>query len=251
MLILVPHSLPYIIGSTKSLVITYTVRNDGETAYLPELNITTPAHIKFTKIPSACRLAVGLAATTAANRLLCDLSGGSGSKPLRTGESTSMLVHLDTQLLRPDGGELRVHALVSSSSDELSADDNEDLLAVRLGEFSTVEVIGHTSSEHVSLEEHNGGALGALNATHSLEVRNAGPSGMEGAVVVVRVPRTYVDPATLQRWDIVDWEQTDILVSGGDNCTLAQDILCFSFGCEVCSFGVFVICYVNVIICIL
>lgn len=187
------------------------MHNDGETAYLPELNITTPALIKFTKIPSACRLVAGL---SSANRLICDLSGGSGSKPLRTGESTSMLVHLDTQLLRADGGaELRVHALVSSSSDELSGADNDQQLALQLGEFSTVELIGQTTRDHVSLQEHNGGALGVLNATHSMEVRNAGPSGMLGAVVVVRVPRTYVDPATLQRWDIVDWSKTEILVS--------------------------------------
>lgn len=216
------HSLPYILGSTTSLVVVYTIHNDGETAFLPELNVTVPAHVRFTKLPAACR-AVRLS-------LICDLSGA-GSQPLANGQHTTVSIHLDTTQLRRspststaggnDASTLRVLATVSSSGDESNVDDNRQWLDVELREFSTVEVIGWASTKAVSLEEV--GLSGAVNLTHTMELRNGGPSAMDTAVVEVAVPRRYVDPFMLFEVDVFDWQSSELVVS-----VLFVCVLCYS-----------------------
>lgn len=110
-----------------------------------------------------------------------------------------------------DAGILRVLATVSSSGEESNGGDNRQWLDIALREFSTVEVVGWASTKAVSLEEV--GLSGAVNVTHTMEVRNGGPSAMETAVVEVAVPRRYVDPFMLFEVDVFDWQSSELVVS--------------------------------------
>lgn len=129
-----------------------------------------------------------------------------------------MRIHLDTTQLQATGSgvqlaaEMPIRAQVTSSGDEHNEADNVQLLAVALRAYSTVEVTGRSSMEFVSLE--SAGDLGVVvNVTHSAEVRNVGPSAFGAAVLIVRVPRTYVDPWTLEKREIFDWQNSEIVVS--------------------------------------
>lgn len=139
--------------------IDYTIRNAGETAFLPQLIVgTSPNLVRFMKIPAHCVRPTG----GNVSELVCDLNKGS---PLMTGDETTFQIHLDTSSLV--GTEFRVRAEVLSTGDELNADDNVLDDVVPLTEFSTIEVSGRSSMLQVSLEE----GLQVVNVTHVFEVR--------------------------------------------------------------------------------
>lgn len=52
---LFPRS-PFILGSKDNIIVKYIIRNEGENAYLPQINITSSNNMPFTRIPSACSL---------------------------------------------------------------------------------------------------------------------------------------------------------------------------------------------------
>lgn len=122
-------SVPYVMGSTKSLVIDYVIENAGETAYITQLNISISRSVTFMRIPSSCRDMNG--------DLLCDINSGS---PLTTGSMANFKLTFDTT--KVSGTHFSVIAHVFSTGDELNDADNkiEDLIA--LTEFSDIEIIG-------------------------------------------------------------------------------------------------------------
>lgn len=129
------NSLPYILGSTTSLSIEYTVENFGETAYLPQIRITLPdAAIIFTKVPSNCKLDEN---AINSNVMECDLINGS---PMFKNNKATLRVGIDTTKL--DGTELIVKSQIFSASDEQNDNDNYLEDVIPLAEFSDIEILG-------------------------------------------------------------------------------------------------------------
>lgn len=127
--------MPYVLGSTQSIVLAYDIQNSGETAYLAQIRITLPdMNVLFTKTPSNCKLDE---TAPNSNVMECDLNNGT---PLFKGDKTSIKISIDTTKL--DGSELVIKAQVYSTGDELNELDNiaEDIIPLR--EFSNLEVIG-------------------------------------------------------------------------------------------------------------
>lgn len=127
--------LPYVLGSSSSIIIAYNIENNGETAYLAQIRITLPdTEVLFTKTPSNCKLDE---AAPNSNIMECDLNSGT---PMFKGDKTSIKISIDTTKL--DGNELIVKAKVFSTGDELNDFDNVAENVIPLKEFSNIEVIG-------------------------------------------------------------------------------------------------------------
>lgn len=127
-------SLPYILGSTPSLVVAFDIGNIGETAYLAQIRITLPEGILFTKTPSNCKLDFTVPNL---NVMECDLNGG---MPIFRDTKTLIKISIDTTRL--DGTELTVKAEVFSAGDERNEFDNTIESVIPLAEFSNIEIIG-------------------------------------------------------------------------------------------------------------
>lgn len=129
------NSLPYVLGSSQSIIIYYNVENSGETAYLAQIRISLPdSEVLFTKTPSNCKLDE---TAPNSNIMECDLNNGS---PMFNGDKTSIRIGIDTTKL--DGTELIIKAKVYSTGDELNEYDNTAESVIPLKEFSIVEVFG-------------------------------------------------------------------------------------------------------------
>lgn len=124
--------MPYILGSSKSIIIDYKIENLAETAYLTQLNISIPDSVSFLKIPSVCRLQA-----ESNNDLLCDINGGS---PLYNNSSAYFKLTLDTTKLY--GNHLLIKAHVLSTGDESNEMDNSYSNMIYLAEFSDIEITG-------------------------------------------------------------------------------------------------------------
>lgn len=123
------QSLPYILGSSKTLSIEYKIENHGETAYLAQIRVEIPGGVLFSKVPSSCIMDV--------DDLLCDINNGS---PLFNGNTATLKVMLDTTKL--DGEKLSIKAQVFSTGEEQNNDDNFVDMVIPLAEFSDVEISG-------------------------------------------------------------------------------------------------------------
>lgn len=132
--VVISNSLPYVLGSSQSIMMAYDIENFGETAYLAQIRITLPeSNILFTKTPSNCKLDES---APNSNIMECDLNNGT---PLFKGDKTSIKISIDTTKL--DGSELVVKAHVFSTGDELNELDNVVEDNIPLKEFSNIEVI--------------------------------------------------------------------------------------------------------------
>lgn len=120
----------YVLGSTKTLPITYKVRNDNEPAYLSQLKVQLKGAVIFAKVPPECKL-------ENYRNLECDLNFGN---PIQRGETVPMSVFIDTSTL--DGQELVITAEVSSSGEEKNPSDNFLTQRLKLVESSVVEIVG-------------------------------------------------------------------------------------------------------------
>lgn len=123
------YSIPYVIGSSKSLVIDYVIENAGESAYITQLNVSISRSVTFMRIPSSCRDMDG--------DLLCDINSGS---PVVKDNKAHFRLTLDTS--RVIGTHFTVTAHVFSTGDELNDGDNRIEDSIALTEFSDIEIIG-------------------------------------------------------------------------------------------------------------
>lgn len=129
------NSLPYILGSSSSITIAYSIENSGETAYLAQIRIVLPeSDVFFTKTPSTCKLDE---TAPNSNVMECDLKNGI---PMFRGDKTSILVSVDMTKL--DSSELVIRANVFSTGDEQNEVDNEDERIIPLQKFSKIEILG-------------------------------------------------------------------------------------------------------------
>lgn len=120
---------PYILGSTKSMIIEYKVVNLAEIAFQAQLKISFPESLSLVKIPPTCHLQVNL-------DLLCNINGGS---PLYNNSSADFKLTLNTTKLH--GKELNIKANVFSR-DESNEMDNTVNTIITLAEFSEIEISG-------------------------------------------------------------------------------------------------------------
>lgn len=150
---LLQQSLPYILGSSRTLSLEYKIQNYGETAYLAQIRVEIPNNVIFSKIPSSCIMQK--------NDLLCDINNGS---PLFNGNSATLKVTMDTTKL--DGDKLMIKAQVFSTGEELNNNDNFVETIIPLAEFSDIEISGKSSKTLLSLAE----GLRNENITHIYEV---------------------------------------------------------------------------------
>lgn len=179
----VSDTLSYAISSNRVLGIEYAVYNEGETAYLPTVNVTIePASVRFVALQSGCFL-VG----DRSNQLLCHLNG---RRPLRRGERAVIAVSLDIASVPADAADGRVYvrALASSFSDELTMADNAYRLQIELFEQSVVNVTGSSSVRTQILPSQEK----KLQVTQVLKLCNNGPSAIAAAEMAVRFPARFV-----------------------------------------------------------
>lgn len=161
---------PYILGSSKTLSFQYTIENVNELAYLPKMRVTKSAQLKFAKIPPNCE--------AEEESLLCSVT-----RPYLAKDSPRYIViTFDTSNM--DGSELRISAEVFSSSDELNPNDNMVTDVVEVAEFSEIESTGTSTPLIVSLDS----AGDSVNITHSITLRNEGPSTVRSMTVIVDIP---------------------------------------------------------------
>lgn len=129
------HSLPYILGSSSSINIEYTIENARETAYLAQILVTLPESIvSFLKTPSNCHL---VDEATSSNKMLCDVNN---RIPLSNGDRGTQVISVDTT--KVDGTNLVIKAEVFSTGDEHNDIDNTIENNIPLAEFSDVEILG-------------------------------------------------------------------------------------------------------------
>lgn len=110
---------------------SYNVSNSGETAYLPQINITSSNRMPFAKIPSNCKL------NNQDLTLLCDLNHG---QPMAKGSKDTITVTYDTSSI--SGQSMTLMAKVFSTGKELNALDNVATDVVSLAEFTEIVAVG-------------------------------------------------------------------------------------------------------------
>lgn len=110
-----------------------------------------------------------------------------------------MIIAIDTTRL--EGTELSIEAKVFSTGDEEHPEDNAINNLITLGEFSEIEVIGTSDPAVTSVEEVG---LVVKDVSHSLEIRNNGPSNIKNMYLHLWIPIAYSFPYTDQTIDLID-----------------------------------------------
>lgn len=123
------HSSSYILGSDKTLRMHYEVTNQGETAYLPQLNVTSSSGLNFAQIPGNCKVDEAV--------MLCDLNHG---RPLSNGSSDSITISFDVSSLT--GKALTITAEVFSTGLERNPATNKVTNLIALQEFTEIDASG-------------------------------------------------------------------------------------------------------------
>lgn len=130
---LINVELPYLLGSTKTITISYVLFNLGEPSYQTQLKVSIPNNItQFSKVPPACQREAN------DSRMVCDINDG---KPLMNGETAMLDVILDSSHL--EGESFSVYAQVSSRADDkkkIFSKKHETEIPMR--EFSDVQLVG-------------------------------------------------------------------------------------------------------------
>lgn len=116
-------------GSSRTLKVTYEVSNSGETAYLPQINITSSNRLPFAKYPSNCKVHESV--------MLCDLNRG---QAMVNGAKDSVTVIYDVSNL--SGRDMILTAQVFSTGQESTPGNNIVKDVITLGEFTEIEAVG-------------------------------------------------------------------------------------------------------------
>lgn len=96
---------------------------------------------------------------------------------------------------------MSIEARVFSTGDEEHPEDNVLVNLIRLAEFSEIEVIGTSDPAVTSLEEVG---LVVKDISHSLEIRNNGPSTIKNMNLHLWIPISYSFPYADQTIDLLD-----------------------------------------------
>lgn len=109
--------------------ITYEVTNVGETAYLPQINITSSNRLPFAKYPSNCKVHDAV--------MLCDLNQGQAMAK-KTKDTVTVIYDVSNL----SGTAMILTAEVFSTGKELNPQNNIIKDVITLGEFTEIEAIG-------------------------------------------------------------------------------------------------------------
>lgn len=174
---------PYILGSDRLITFQYDIVNNNELAYLPQIRITKSSQLQFAKVPSNCQ--------TEEETMLCDIT-----RPyLAKGDPKAVVISFDTANVDGSVGELRVSAEVFSSSEESNVNDNSITDVIPIVEFSEIESTGNAAPSLISLDTSGD----KVNVTHTISIRNDGPSIVKLMTVVVDVPLVYAGEFVIPR----------------------------------------------------
>uniref|UniRef100_A0A1A9WWH1 Integrin alpha second immunoglobulin-like domain-containing protein n=1 Tax=Glossina brevipalpis TaxID=37001 RepID=A0A1A9WWH1_9MUSC len=165
----------FILGSSRTLSVTYEIINNGETAYLPQINITSSNRVPFAKVPSNCK-----ASTDAV--MLCDLNRG---QPMAKGTKDNLKIIYDVSGI--SGNALILTAEVFSTGKELASNDNIVRDFISLTEFTEIEIIGSPKTPHINLEK----ITDTTEITNTYEIKSNGPSNVGAMEVEFYIPVAY------------------------------------------------------------
>ncbi|XP_005192057.1 integrin alpha-PS3 isoform X2 [Musca domestica] len=179
----------FILGSSPTFKVSYDVVNRGETAYLPQINITSSNRMLFAKIPSNCKHNVQ------DSMLLCDLNRG---HHMANGTSDTITVIYDTSNI--SGEKMVLMAKVFSTGNEKTPGDNIASDVITLTEFTEISAVGVPQSKHINLEEVSNSA----EIVNVYEIKSNGPSTVSSMQLVFDIPVAYTIPGTTKTIPIID-----------------------------------------------
>ncbi|XP_055921034.1 integrin alpha-PS3 isoform X2 [Eupeodes corollae] len=161
----------YILGSSRTISVTYEVTNSGETAYLPQINITSSNKMPFNKKPASC--------DQHGDVLLCDLNRG---QPIFKNDKQSITIVYDVSHI--EGSSITLTAAVFSTGQEQNPSDNivRDFIALR--EFTEIEAIGKPLTAHINLEK----VFNSAEIINSYEIKSSGPSTIQELEIAFEIP---------------------------------------------------------------
>ncbi|XP_073811306.1 integrin alpha-PS3-like [Musca autumnalis] len=179
----------FVLGSSRTFSVSYEVSNSGETAYLPQINITSSNRMLFAQIPSNCKM------NNQEASLICDLNQG---QPMAKGTKDTVTVIFDTSSI--SGQSMTIVAKAFSTGKELNEKDNIATDVVALTEFTEIIAVGKPNTDHINLEK----AGDTAEVINVYEVKSVGPSNIGSMKIVFDIPVAYLIPGTTKNIPIVD-----------------------------------------------
>ncbi|XP_044249047.1 integrin alpha-PS3 [Drosophila takahashii] len=164
----------YTLGSTNTLRLSYEVTNHGETAYLPQLNVTSSSRLPFAQVPGNCRVRKAV--------MVCDLNNG---RPLVKGDSDSLIITFDVSQL--SGDSLIIDAAVISTGIDENSTDNQQTNVIWLKEFAEIDVSGGPTDGQLALKEPPYSA----EVINHYEVKSHGPSTIQELTLLFFIPIAF------------------------------------------------------------
>ena len=121
-------SQPFILGTEKTITVSYEIKNLGEPAYSTKLIIEMSSNLtQFFRLPSSCNIEN--------NIMYCNINN---KKPIYNQIALNMSVVIDVTML--DGKLFEIKASVSSIGNETKPQDNISTNKILLAEFSEIAV---------------------------------------------------------------------------------------------------------------
>uniref|UniRef100_T1P9U3 Integrin alpha n=1 Tax=Musca domestica TaxID=7370 RepID=T1P9U3_MUSDO len=179
----------FVLGSSRTFSVSYDVSNNGETAYLPQINITSPNRMPFAKIPSNCKT------NNQDVSLICDLNRG---QPMAKGSKDTVTVIFDTSNI--SGQSMTIVAKVFSTGRELNDRDNIASDVITLTEFTEIVAVGKPITEHINLEK----AGNTVEVINLYDIKSVGPSNIGSMKVVFDIPVAYINSGNNKNIPIID-----------------------------------------------
>ncbi|KAH8291423.1 hypothetical protein KR054_011554 [Drosophila jambulina] len=167
-------SSTYILGSADTLRLNYEITNVGETAYLPQFNVTSASRLPFAQVPGNCKVTEAY--------MVCDLNRG---RPLAKGDRDSVTVSFDVSQL--SGLSLIITAEVFSTGREANPTDNRQVNVIGLKEFTEIDATGGQTNAQIDLEHYSNSA----EIINNYEIKSNGPSVIEELTLSFYIPIAY------------------------------------------------------------
>ncbi|XP_017027542.1 integrin alpha-PS3-like isoform X1 [Drosophila kikkawai] len=167
-------SSTYILGSADTLRLNYEITNVGETAYLPQFNVTSASRLPFAQVPGNCKVTEAY--------MVCDLNRG---RPLAKGDRDSLTVSFDVSQL--SGLSLIITAEVFSTGREANPMDNRQVNVIGLKEFTEIDATGGQTNAQIDLEHYSN----STEIINNYEIKSNGPSVIEELTLSFYIPIAY------------------------------------------------------------
>ncbi|XP_016952949.1 integrin alpha-PS3-like [Drosophila biarmipes] len=186
----------YVLGSTATLRLKYEITNYGETAFLPQFNVTSSAHLPFAQIPGNCKVDESV--------MTCDLNHG---QPLAKGDTDSVSISFDVSQL---GGQwLIISAAVFSEGNEKNSADNKQTNKINLRELTELDVSGVQKSNQVDLDD----SRNSVEIINSYEIKSNGPSTVDQLTASFYLPVAYKKADSTEVQNIINISSLKILAT--------------------------------------